>query len=194
MIDIERQKAHFKDHVAEFMDYGNIKVLDFKKPGTSDYRIRFMFEEDYCRCHISGDLGELIATNFNNMTYEGFKDYVNNTGYFEGKIDCNSREIYSYEEDVAREELKERIADYEWEDEILDDYDSIEDFIDYVLEDFGDGINKGISGYGYELLEKLDCDAWEWAYDLGKTRTGILELYMLAFKLAQAKLAEATDD
>ena len=67
LIDIEKQKEHFKNHVATFTDYGNIKILDFKEPGTSHYRIRFLFEEDYYRLHISGDLGELIATNYNNV-------------------------------------------------------------------------------------------------------------------------------
>lgn len=61
MFDLERQKNNYKDHVATFTDYGNIKVLDFKKPGSSHYRIRFLFEEDYCRLHISGDLGKLIS-------------------------------------------------------------------------------------------------------------------------------------
>jgi len=67
LIDIEMQKEHFKNHVATFTDYGNIKILDFQEPGKSHYRIRFLFEEDYYRLHISGDLGELIATNYNNM-------------------------------------------------------------------------------------------------------------------------------
>lgn len=70
MIDLERAKRNFRNHVATFTDYGNIKMLDFKRPDSNEYRIRFLFEEDYCRLHISGDLGALIATNFMNMTYE----------------------------------------------------------------------------------------------------------------------------
>ena len=83
MIDLEIAKERFKNHIAVFIDYGNIKVLDFKKPNSSEYRIRFLFEEDYYRLHISGDLGELIATNYTNMCYESFSDFVNNPGYFE---------------------------------------------------------------------------------------------------------------
>ena len=121
-MDIEKQKENFKNHVATFTDYGNIKIVDFKAPNTSNYRIRFLFEEDYYRLHISGDLGELIATNYNNMTYDKFSDFVNDIGYFEKKIDCHSRDI------------------------------------------------------------------WEFVDDLGKKETGILELYMLAFKLAKEQL------
>ena len=68
-MDLKKQKEHFKNHVATFTDYGNIKILDFKAPGRSDYRIRFLFEEDFYRLHISGDLGEMTASNYNNMTY-----------------------------------------------------------------------------------------------------------------------------
>lgn len=190
MINLERQKKNFKNHIATFTDCGNIKILDFENPDSSNYRIRFIFEEDHYRCHISGDLGELIATNYSNMTYEKFNQFVNNVGYFEGKIDCCSRSLYEFDEDVARTELLEIIKDCEWEDEILDEYDSIDDFIDCVLEDFEQVIGQGIGTEGYELLEKMDCDAWEWAYHIGKVSTGILDLYMLAFKLAQEQLKE----
>lgn len=85
---MEKKKVieRFKNHKATFTDYGNIKILDFKKPGSIEYRIRFLFEEDYFRIHISGDLGELIASNYNNMIYEEFSDFVNDIGYFKQKF------------------------------------------------------------------------------------------------------------
>ena len=101
-MNIELEKENFKNHIATFTDYGNIKILDFKNPKSYDYRIRFLFEEDYCRLHISGDLGEQIASNYNNMTFEKFSDFVNNVSYFEQKIDCHNRSIYTYDEDLAR--------------------------------------------------------------------------------------------
>ena len=188
-----REKEHFKNHIATFTDYGNIKILDFKAPNTSTYRIRFLFEEDYCRLHISGDLGELIASNYYNMTYEKFSDYVNDTGYFEEKIDCLSRSIYVYDYSKALEELRQRAADEgDWL-EISDRYDyetndeaRLESIIDDILDDFSE--STGISGDGYDALEEINPDAWEFAYDIGKTETGILDLYMLAFKLAQEQL------
>lgn len=62
-MNLERQKENFRNHIAKLSDYGNIKILDFQRSDSSEYRIRFLFEEDYCRLHISGDLGELTATN-----------------------------------------------------------------------------------------------------------------------------------
>lgn len=190
-MNLEKQKENFKDHIATFTDYGNIKILDFKAPETSHYRIRFLFEEDYCRLHISGDLGALIATNYTNMTFEKFSDFVNNTGYFEEKIDCHSRALYWYDEEAAKEELKKRIEedDLRFDSDLFtsrSDEEVIEDMVDEILYDFTD--EDGVSQKGMELLTDLDPDAWEWAHDLGKKETGILELYMLAFKLAMEQI------
>lgn len=191
-MDLKKQKEHFKNHIAKFTDYGNIKILDFKNPNSSDYRIRFLFEEDYCRLHISGDLGELIATNYSNMTYEKFSDFVNNVDYFKEKIDCNNRKLYVYDEDQAREELLEMAEKHDWllfsdkysyED---DDKERLSNIIDDILYDFDP--DRGIGSKGYEELDDLECDAFEFAGDIGKQETGILDLYMLAFKLAKKQL------
>lgn len=198
-MDLERQKENFKNHIATFTDYGNIKIVDFKNPKSSHYRIRFLFEEDYYRLHISGDLGELTATNDCNMTFKNFADFVNNIGYFEEKIDCHSRPIYWYNEEAARRELEERIKEYglldyydkysySWDD---DEEEKLEDALNDILSDFSQ--DTGLSSDGYESLQELDNEAYEWAHNLGKKKTDILDLYMLAFKLAMEQLKEGAN-
>ena len=194
MIDLEKQKEYFKNHIAKFTDYGNIKILDFKAPNISDYRIRFLFEEDYCKLHISGDLGELVATNYNNMTYDNFSDFINNVDYFQDKIDCHSRPIYAYDEDVARKELLQMIEEYGMKDKIMEDayeFDGYEDVLEKILmeilEDYSE-YNDGIGQIGCERLSEYFSDAWEFSDGLGRTSSGILELYLLAFELAQENL------
>lgn len=107
------------------------------------------------------------------------------------KIDCHSRSIYYYDEESAREKLKEYIKEYEllnytskydWEDK----EERLEDIIDEIMEDFSD--RTGIGSKGYDVLCDLDCDCFEYAYNIGKKDTGILELYMLAFKLAMEQI------
>lgn len=195
MIDLEKQKKNFKDHIAKFTDYGNIKILDFKNPKDSHYRIRFLFEEDWCRLHISGDLGELIATNYNNMVYEKFSDFVNDIGYFNGKIDCHNRPIYFYDEEQAKKDLLYWFEELDCKDSILlERYDegTDEEIIDAVMEDILTDFSEdtGIGSKGYDNLSEFIDDAWEIVRDIGKRETGILDLYMLAFKLAQEQLAE----
>ena len=188
--DWEYQKRQFSEHVATFTDYGNIKILDYKKPGSIHYRIRFLFEEDYYRLHISGDLGELIAYNFTNMNYEDFAtDFVDNVPYFTEKIQCHSRPLYEFLEDKAINDLTEMIREYRWIDVEDDDEEyqnELDDLLDEILTDFD--YDTGISHEGYEKLKELDPDAWEYAGSIGKEPTGILHLYMLAFKLAQEDL------
>lgn len=192
MIDIEEQKKKFKDHVAKFTDYGNIKILDFQRPGSSEYRIRFLFQEDFYRLHISGDLGELTASNFKNMNYRDFGfDFVNNPFYFEEKIDCHERPLYVYNEDKARKDIEELFEENELSLPFRysfgkEDDEAFEDFIYDVLDDFDD--DKGMSPEGYRVLSEVDNDAWEYASRIGKERTGIIELYLLAFRLAQEDL------
>ena len=191
MLDLESQKERFKDHIATFTDYGNIKILDFKKPDSGEYRIRFMFEEDYCRLHITGDLGDLIATNYSNMTYDKFSDFVNNAGYFEEKIDCMSRSVYFYDRDKAVTDLKKLIEERLIADELMEiTYNrDIEYAIDDVLENFDE--NRGISEKGYEIMDNCICDFWEEARYIGRDRTGIIEVYLLAFKLATQQLKQS---
>lgn len=67
-MNLEKQKENFKNHRATFKDLGNIKILDFKKPNSTEYRIRFLFEEDYIGSNgydkfseIDGDICDIIS-------------------------------------------------------------------------------------------------------------------------------------
>lgn len=193
-MNIERAKKCFANHKATLTDYGNIKILDFKKPNSFEYRIRFLFEEDYCRLHISGDLGELTATNYYNMTYEKFGDMVRDVGYFEGKINCHSRPLYIYDEDAVKEDVLELIKEKYGLKELIENYrdydfytdeDVLSEFLDNVLSDFSD--ETGISPEARKILAEYigEYDAYS---DIGKRKTDILDWYMLAFKLAQEQL------
>ena len=189
-MDLEILKEKFKDHVATFQDLGDIKILDFQRPGSAEYRIRFLFEEDHYRLHISGDLGELIAFNINNMRYATFGDFVHNPGYFEQKICCMSRDLYYYDADKAKKDLLEQLDWYDWEEENKYSDWSIEERRDYeidcILEDLYD--RTGLGSKAYDRLSEIDPDCWEWISYIGREDTGIIELYLYAFELAQKQL------
>ena len=192
MFNRELKKKNFEKHVATFTDYGNIKILDFKNPDSIVYRIRFVFEEDYYRLHISGDLGELTASNYCNMCYEKFEDFVRDPGYFETKIDCHSRPIYTFDPEKARTDLREKLNGllmpngYQTYEESEEER---EEKIDEILDDFD--YEKGLGSKAVEILEEIDPDTYLWCDEIGKEETGIIELYMLAFELAQEQLKGA---
>ena len=198
MLSREWIEERFKRHIATFTDYGNIKILDFKEPGTKNWQIRFLFEEDYYVLHISGDLGELIAFNYNNMTYERFgSDYVHDLGYFESKIRCCSRSIYEYDYEKAKEDLKEHLAEYDWAEEMkYSSYDTMEETRDYetdcIFDDFY--TDTGLGSKAYDRLSEIDADCYEWIGEIGKEDSGILDIYLTAFELAQKQLEETQNN
>lgn len=155
MIDLKREKKNFQNHVATFTDYGNIKILDFKRPDSNEYRIRFLFEEDHYRLHISGDLGELIASNYKNMVFELFEEhFTDNTGYFSEKIDCMNRAMYYYDEEQAIKDIMEYLEEAGYLEEMQDGGVDIELWVSNVLTDFAE--ECGIQGRGYnETWERL---------------------------------------
>lgn len=200
MFDQNYVKERFKNHKATVKYYDNITVLDFKNPNSNEYRIRFLFENDYYRLHISGDLGELTATNFKNMTYEKFNDFVRNVGYFETKIDCHSRPIRFYSEESIRNDIialfsetssiEELIENYKmcnYELSADDDATVLNKFFDELLYDYS--TEQGLTERAHKLLAVyLTDEADAWSKNIGKRTTGILEWYLTAFQLAQEQL------
>jgi hypothetical protein len=180
----------FKDHVATFKDYGDIKILDFKKPESRCYHIRFTFDESQGYVHIDGDLGFLTAVRRGGMTYEGFTAYVNSPSYFEEKVVCHNRPFYEYDYDDARKEIKEYLKENNYDPETTFDFEDKEELfdekLDIIMTDFDD--ERGLSPEGWNELCEIVSDAWEVAGDFGKKRTGIVELYLLAFSLAKAQI------
>ena len=194
-MDIEKQKEHFKNHIATFSDYGNIKIIDFANPESCHYRIRFIFEEDFYRLHISGDLGELIATNYRNMCYRDFADnFMHNTEYFMAKVNCHNRPFYEYDYEKAKEDLNKRFEDYDF---ILKfDFETEEELkeekIDEILKDFD--WRTGLGSKAYDIFSEIDEDCFEWSDLIGREETDIIEIYMLAFELAQEQLKKQSEE
>ena len=180
-LNIELENKRFKNHIAKYKDYGNIKIIDFKNPKDSTYRIRFLFEEDFFRLHISGDLGELIAVNFKNMCFDKFEDFLKDIDYFKTKIVCCNRPLYFYNKEKAKNDLEEYFEDFYW-DEIKDE--KIEELVDELDEE------KGWSETAYNILYSFDYELAGELEEIGKEESGIIELYMLAYNLAIKQLKE----
>lgn len=213
MFNEERAQKLFKNHVATLTDYGNIKILDFKNPESCDYRIRFLFEEDYYRLHISGDLGELTATNCSNMTYEAFSDFVRDADYFKKKVNCHSKPFYYYNEESIRSDVLKLITEnFELEDfienirgdEFCSNEEVLDDFFSKLLTDFS--YDKGLTFTAHKLLEKALFPVQNYSVtsycrlrlaaldeEIGKRTTEYLNMYLLAFKLAKKQIDDSID-
>lgn len=43
-MDLERQKENFKEHIATFTDYGNIKILDLQEMTLKDFKAEGIYD------------------------------------------------------------------------------------------------------------------------------------------------------
>lgn len=194
-MDLELQKKMFADHIATLRDYGDIKIVDFQKPESNYYRIRFIFEEDRDRVHISGDLGELIAYNHAGLSFRRFIDYCyRHRVWFKTKVLCSSRPLQTYNQELAEKQLTEKLKDKLLLDKASDYFGLkrkvvTEFLVERALDDFSD--DGGIGENGEKLLSDIDFTGF-WPIDEIGLEKGpdIIDLYLLAFKLAFRKLQE----
>lgn len=77
-------------------------------------------------------------------------------------------------------------------DFLCDKTEVIEAFLTDVLWDFT--LETGIGSNGYDKFSEIDGDICDIISDFGKRETGILDLYMLAFKLAKEQLKISKED
>ncbi len=199
-MNLELQKEMFADHIATLRDYGDIKIVDFQKPGSNYYRIRFMFEEDHDRVHISGDLGELIAYNHAGLNFRNFIDYCyRHRVWFKTKVLCSSRPLQTYNKELAEKQLTQKLKDKYLFNKVSTYFSSCFGDLEHdvvttllvedALVDFSDG--GGIGEDGEKLLSNIDSTGF-WPIDEIGLEEGpdIVDLYLLAFKLAYRQLQE----
>lgn len=195
-MDLELQKEMFADHIATLKDYGDIKVLDFQKPESNYYRIRFIFEDDHDRVHISGDLGELIAYSYAGLNFRNFIDWCRRDSiFFKLKVKCSSHPLYTYDRELAEKQLLQmtkdnytldRIADYF---DVCEPEDAVKPFIEKVLNAFSD--TEGICEIGERTLLNIDYSAFDPIDEIGlEEGPDVFDVYLMAFKLAYRQLQE----
>lgn len=195
-MDLELQKEMFADHIATLRDYGDIKILDFQKPESNYYRIRFIFEDDHDRVHISGDLGELIAYSYAGLNFRNFIDWCRRDSiFFKLKVKCSSHPLYTYDRELAEKQLLQKTKDNYTLDRIADYFDvcepedAVEPFIEKVLDGFSD--TDGICEIGERMLLNIDYSAFDPIDEIGlEEGPDVFDVYLMAFKLAYRQLQE----
>lgn len=195
-MNLELQKEMFADHVATLRDYGDIKIVDFQKPESNYYRIRFIFEDDHDRVHISGDLGEMIAYSYAGLNFRNFIDWCRRDSiFFKLKVKCSSHPLYTYDRELAEKQLLQKTKDNYTLDRIADYFDvcepedAVEPFIEKVLDGFSD--TEGICEIGERMLLNIDYSAFDHIDEIGlEEGPDVFDVYLMAFKLAFRQLQE----
>lgn len=192
----------FRDHKAELTQCGTLSALDWRRPDTGVYAVRFVFDSSrYNAVYITGDLGQAVilptcranlremAICFTSRTDKLAKLNVN-VGYFMEKMASPSDRY-----EVARknwiEDFKKHCEDYELipPEGFVDD---VEGMWSSPVE-FHDDQPPRISEKARQDLEKMDPDYWEWVYDCGKRVNARIIAWLVALRLAYEQIERIAD-
>lgn len=186
MSSMEIIKENFKNHVATLVEHGDLKILDWKEPGTSCYYVRYVFDGN--KMYITGDLGEAIFC----LTWKADIHSFSNIGlsYFHEKLKAYHQEKYDFDSGKAAKRLSEWINELKEEGA---EYDHME-----MQEVF-----EGVRGCNQEwewievihehqnLISELEPDYWEWFYNIGRVYPIRFESYLIGLKMASEQLKKA---
>lgn len=177
------ERRHMK---ATLIQHSNrYTIIDWRREdGSGEYYCNFIVDKKRGSIIISGDLGDCIATWYNELKVKDLAHYMRNTGYWTGKIQCSSN-LYEIDSDDWMEDFKDWYKDWfedgDWLDEIvrhenpnldLTEEDNLSEERDYQLEEFKDELEKSIisteSGDIFyptdrmsELMDIIDPDWYE---------------------------------
>ena len=180
----------FPDHKATLTKCENLEILDWSKPGTCIYAIRFVFDGNYM--YITGDTGEAVFRLTWKAGVHTFNDI--STGYFMEKLKAFSDDKYDFDKEKAEQELKE------WKEEFLEDNynidkEDIENFniffneLLYELNDCDKECEWAIKINNMsDEIEKYIRDYWEWLYSIGRTTPYRILGYIVALQMASEQL------
>ena len=190
----EIRECWFKDHKAVLTKHGDLEVLDWRKPGTCCYAVRYIFDGSHM--YITGDIGEALF----NLTWKAGVDTFNgiSTHYFMEKMMAFSDDRYDFDCDSAKEELEE------WRKQLLEDNcdmedDNLEEFNE-KFDELLDSVDEcschehwvGMVNERYnDFISEIDPDYWEWMYNIGKEVPARIYGYIVGLQMAAEQLKES---
>lgn len=203
----EMARGWFKDHVATFANYGNIKVVDFVNPDEAESRIRFLFEEDFKRLIITGDTVELVMADYF-LRFDTFDKYANDIERFKKGILIINKPLYTYN---SESKMENDIMDYilrngflhDVAHQLRGDHNSTltdeqvvkSEFMSDLLYYWEPYRDIGIGFYGYTKLLQNGVDvSLEDVEKFGAEETGILDVCACAWKMAMEQLRGKNND
>lgn len=184
----------FRDHKAELTQCGTLSALDWRRPGTGVYAVRFVFDSSrYNAVYITGDLGQAVIlptcrASLREMAicFTRRTDKLKvNVEYFMEKM-ATSGDCYEWTSRDWIEDFKKHCEDY--------GLIPPEDFIDDVEGmwsspvEFYDDMPPRISEKARQDLKKMDPDCREWVYDCGKRVSARVIGWLVALRLAAEQI------
>jgi hypothetical protein len=175
----------FPEHKATLTQHGDLQVLDWAKPGTNVYYCRYVFDGN--KMYISGDIGEAVFW----LTWKANVHSFNNihVDYFEEKLAAYSEERRNYKGEKAVKRL------LEWKQSLIEDdvefdseeFEEIVSAADYCSSK-DEWAHEYVNGKFFDFISELDCDYWEWIYNIGDVIPHRIIGYLVGLKMASEQL------
>lgn len=178
----------FKNHVAKLTQHGDMQVLEWRQPGTSNYYCKYVFDNN--KIYISGDIGEAVFSLTWKAEINSFDDIY--LGYFEEKLSAYSGDRRDFSSERAVKRLRE------WATDLKDDgikYDN--EKMRTLFEGARSCSRSDEWAYEYvnndelnEFISELHADYWEWMYKIGDEIPCRVQGYLVGLKMAADQLKE----
>lgn len=183
----------FKDHIATIKEHDGVTILEWRKPGTFMYAVRYVMVGN--KLFISGDIGDAVYDLTWNATIDSFD--TANLSYFTGKLSCNSRNKYDFNNKLARKEIKEYFIDWHDIDSIGDleecDKDLYDELVSATVDwDTHDQFSTmGVwTVYNNTSSDWFDGETASCIADCGKELSSVFIAYLLGIQMANEQLKE----
>jgi hypothetical protein len=179
------REVWFKDHIATLTEYGDLKVLDWKEPGTIIYYIRYVF--DGSRMYITGDLGEAVFC----LTWKADIHSFNglSLGYFHEKLSAYHEDKYDFDSDKAVKRLREWLNDLK-DNEVEYDHDEMKELFEEARGCGEEWEWIEVIHNHDDFISKLEPDYWEWFYNIGREYPARFISYLIGLQMASEQLSE----
>lgn len=184
-------QERFAAHKATLIqDTDRYLAIDWRRSDDSgDYYVNYILDKKRGSLIISGDLGDCIATWYNNVSAENMRSYINSIDYFVSKFQCTSDD-YTYDDDKIVAEIRKTITDrgydtsYCCESNCMDESD--------LWEEIKHEVSNSVRGRRLfvpterltEIIGEIDDDYFEWLYDCGKEISMRVYLWAVGFQMA----------
>jgi hypothetical protein len=180
----EIRENWFKDHVAALTFHGDLMVLDWRKPDTCIFAVRYVF--DGYHMYVSGDLGQAVFHFTEIAYYERICRY--SLDYFEEKLCAFSRDRRDFDREEALKELEDRLKDMA--EDGSEPYDA-----DAVYNLRGIINNCATSREYHERLHDMDIyrfygEPYEWIPELGSEISMTIQAYLIGLQMANEQLSK----
>lgn len=197
----EQQIAHakimFSHHKAVFRQLDGISTLDWRNEnGSSNYYVRYVFDESRGFLYISGDLGTAAVELTERAMLKALSNYE--VEYFAGKIRC-STDLYRYDAEIAKKDLAYYLRDCEEEvdedeEDIFDEKMTISELINDLLTSLDTERGLYLTEEQESRLAELNPDYWEWISNVGQYIATRVICWLVGLRMAQEQVQDKLVD